>query len=99
MSWKEFFKITKPKIMLFAILFLIFSFIHTWPVLVCGSWECMPFSKGTFWSSLISLKNKEFFDFGYFPLLVYKFIVSIIIAYIASSFIIKILLKLREQKK
>lgn len=89
MSWKEFFKPTKNKMILFAIIFLIFSFIHVWPIMLCGSWECSPLGKGTFWFSLSSLKNKEFYYAGYLSILIYKFIISIVIAYIASSVMIK----------
>ncbi len=99
MGWKNW--LSWKKIVLFVIIFLIFSFIPTWPVLVCGNWECMPPSKGTFWSSLISLKNREFYDFGYLPVLILIFIVSIVINLIISAVMLKVweIKKSKERRK
>jgi hypothetical protein len=66
-SIKEFLKPDWRKLMILVIIFIVFSIIPIWTTIRCSTWECMPGpTMSSFFDSLESMKNKEFFDFGYF---------------------------------
>jgi len=100
MNWKEFLKKDWRKVATFIIIFMIFTLMPIWTTIRCSTWECGPGpSASSFFNSLESMKNKEFFDFGYFTLWIVIFCISLILSYIISNFIVRIYDKTRKVKK
>lgn len=98
MNWKEFLKPDFKRIVVFIIIFIIFSFIPIWTTIRCFTWECMPGpTTSSFFDSLESMKNKEFFDFRYFTPWIILFFVSLILSYILSCFIVWVYDKVKKK--
>jgi ABC-type uncharacterized transport system fused permease/ATPase subunit len=95
MNWKEFLKLTKWKIILFIVIFIISLFIPIWPTVRCFTFECWK-GMSSFFDSLESLKNKEFYDYGSFTFLIIIIFVSVVLAYFISSIILRIANKKRK---
>ena len=82
---KEFLMPEWRKIVIFIIIFIILSFIPIWITIRCSAWECMPGpAMSSFFDSLESMKNKEFYDFGYFNSWIVTFFSSLIVSYFIS---------------
>jgi magnesium-transporting ATPase (P-type) len=99
MKFKQFLKPDWRKIVVFAIIFIVFSFVPIWTTIRCSTWECGPGpTTSSFFDSLESMANKEFFDFGYFTPWISIFFVSIAISYLLSYLIVWIYDKVKKKK-
>jgi len=73
--------------------------VPIWTTIRCSTWECGPGSTmSSFFSSLESMSNKEFFDFGYFTSWIAIFCVSLILSYLLSCLIVWIYDKAKKKK-
>ena len=100
MKFKEFLKPDWRKIVIFVIILIIFSFMPVWTAIRCSTWECSPGpATSSFFESLESMRNKEFFDFGYFTTWIIIFFGSLIISYIVSCLIVWLYGKTKKAKR
>jgi hypothetical protein len=98
MNWKEFLKPNWIKIVIFLIIFIAFSLMPIWTTIRCSAWECMPGpTTSSFFDSVESMKNKEFYDFGYFTSWISIFFGFLIISYLLSCIIILIYDKVKKK--
>jgi len=99
MNFKQFLKPDWRKIVIFIIIFIFFSFAPIWITIHCYTWECGPGpTTSSFFNSLESMANKEFFDFGYFNPWISIFFGSIAISYLLSCLIAWIYDKVKKKK-
>jgi len=98
MKVKQFLKPDWRKIVIFVIIFVIFSFMPIWTTIWCNDWECSPGpTTSSFFDSLESMKIKEFFDFGYFTPWISIFFICLITNYLLSCLIIWIYNKVKKK--
>ena len=99
MTLKQFLKPNWRKIVIFVLILIIFSFAPIWTTIRCSTWECGPGpTTSSFFGSVESMANKEFFDFGYFTPWISIFFGSIAISYLLSCLIVWIYDNFRKKK-
>ncbi|PIZ95033.1 MAG: hypothetical protein COX81_01910 [Candidatus Magasanikbacteria bacterium CG_4_10_14_0_2_um_filter_37_12] len=89
MHLKKFFQPNVQKIMLFFIVFITSWFLSIWTTIGCNAHECMPgFASSSFWKSIQSMHNREFFDFGYANRWAVIFLACVVMSYVLSCLIL-----------
>ena len=99
MTLKQFLRLDWRKIVVFVVIFIIFSFLPIWITIHCYTWECGPGpTTSSFFGSVESMNNKEFFDYGYFTPWIGIFFGSVILGYLLSCLIVWLYDKFRKKK-